>query len=62
METIKKDKSLMKDTLTEMKNILQGLNGRMDDAKNYISNLKYKKGTNNQNIKKKKESKKMRTV
>ena len=54
--------SEIKDSLIEIKNNLQGNNSRMDDAKNYISNLKYKKGTNNQNIKKKKESKKMRTV
>ena len=30
----------MKDTLTEMKNNLQGVNYRIDEAENQISNLK----------------------
>ena len=48
METIKKNQSEMKDTLNEMKNNLQGINSRVDEAKNQISNLEYKKAKNTQ--------------
>ena len=49
----------MKDTLTEMNNNLQGINSRVDEAKNQISNLEYKEAKNTQqNSKQKKESKK----
>ena len=45
----------MKDTLTEMRNSLQGINSTVDEAKNPITDLEYKKQkTPNQNIKKKK--------
>ena len=56
----KKDQSEIKDTLTEVKNNLQGINSRVDEAKNEISNLEYKevKNTPSEQHKKKKESKK----
>ena len=38
----------MKDTLTEMKNNLQGVDSRADDAENQISNLEHKKAKNTQ--------------
>ena len=45
----------MKDTLTEMKNNLQGINSRVHEAENQISDLEYKEQkTPNQNSKKKK--------
>ena len=49
----------MKDKLTEMETNLQGINSRVDEAKNQISNLEYKEAENTQqNSKQKKESKK----
>ena len=55
LNSIKKVQSEMKDTLLEIKNNLQGINSRMAEAKNQISNLGYKKAkTTNQNKKKKK--------
>ena len=36
----------MKDTLTEMNNNLQGINSRVDEAKNQISNLEQKEERN----------------
>ena len=42
METIKKNQSEMKDTLTEIKNNLQGVNSRVKEAKNQNSDLEYK--------------------
>ena len=48
----------MEDTLTEIKNSLQGNNSRVNEAKNQIYDLEHKEAkTTNQN-KKKKESKK----
>ena len=38
----------MKDTLTEMKNNLQGIDITVDEAENQISNLEYKEAENNQ--------------
>ena len=38
----------MKDTLTEIKNNLQGNNSRVDEDKNQISNLEHKEAKNNQ--------------
>ena len=38
----------MKNTLIKIKNNLQGINSRMDEAENQISNLEYKKAKNNQ--------------
>ena len=55
---IKKFQSEMKDTLTEIKNNLQGNNSRVDEAKNQMNDLEHKEArTTNQN-KKEKESKK----
>ena len=38
----------MKDILIEIKNNLKGINSRVDEAKNQISNLEYKKAKNTQ--------------
>ena len=38
----------MKDTLIEIKNNLQGINSRVDEAENQISNLKYMEAKNTQ--------------
>ena len=40
--------SEMKDTLTEIKNNLQGNNSRVDEDKNQISNMEHKEIKNNQ--------------
>ena len=56
MKTIKKNQSEMKDTLTEMKNNLWGINSGVDEAKNQINDLEHKKEkTFDQNSKKKKQ-------
>ena len=44
----------MKDTLTEIKNNLQGNNCRVDEAENQINDLEHKEAKNNQNNRKKK--------
>ena len=36
----------MKDTITEMKTTLQGINSRVDEAQDQISNLKEKEAEN----------------
>ena len=46
--SIKKIQSEMKDTLTEIKNNLQGNNSRVDEAKNHINDLEHKEAKNNQ--------------
>ena len=53
----------MKDTLTGIRNNLQGNNSKVDEAENQINDLEHKEVKNNQNKKNKKESKnkKMRT-
>ena len=38
----------MKDILIEIKNNLQGINSRVDEAKNQINDLEYKEAKNNQ--------------
>ena len=38
----------MKDTLIEMKNNVQGINRRVDEAENQISDLEYKEAKNTQ--------------
>ena len=38
----------MKDTLIKINNNLQGINSRVDEAENQISNLEYKEAKNNQ--------------
>ena len=51
---IKKDQSETKDILTEMKNNLQGINSRVDQVKNQISDVEYKEAKiSNQNNNKK---------
>ena len=44
----------MKNTITEMKNILQGINTRVDEAEDQLSNLEDKGKENYQNNTKKK--------
>ena len=46
----------MKDTLTEMKNNLQGLNSKVDEDKNQISDLEYKEAKNTQSEQQKEKS------
>ena len=55
-----KIQSETKDTLSEIKSNLQGINSREDEAKNQINDLEHTeaKKTTRQNSKKKKESKK----
>ena len=48
LDSIKKIQSEMKDTLTEIKNNLQGNNSRVDGAKNQINDLEHKEAKNNQ--------------
>ena len=48
LNSIKQIESEMKDTLIEIKNNLQGINSRVDEAKNQINDLEYKKEKNNQ--------------
>ena len=54
----------MKDTLNERKSISEGINRRVDEAENQISDLNYKEAENTQSEKTKikKEYKKMRIV
>ena len=47
LNSIKKIQSEMKDTLIEVKNILQGNNSRVDEAANQISDIKHKEAKNN---------------
>ena len=51
----------MKDTLTEVKNNLQGINSRVDEAKNQIDDLEHKEEENLQSKQQeeKKKSKKL---
>ena len=61
LSSIKKIQSETKDTLIEIKNNLQGNNGRVDEAENHTNDFKIRKQkTTNQNSKKKKESPKIR--
>ena len=46
MEAINKNQSEMKETLIKIKNNLQGINSRIDEAENQISDLEYKKVKN----------------
>ena len=47
-ETIKKNQSERKGTVTEMKNKLLGINSRVDEAENQIDDLEYKEKENPQ--------------
>ena len=48
LSSIKMIQSEMKDTLTEIKNNLQGNNSRTDEAENQINDLEHKEVKNNQ--------------
>ena len=62
LNSIKKTQSETKDSLTETKNNLQGINSRTDEADNQSNDMEHMEAkTTNQNSKKK-ESKKMRIV
>ena len=63
LSSIKKTQAVIKDSLIEIKNNLQGNNSTVDEAeiKSMMWDIRKQKETN-QNNKKKKESKKMRVV
>ena len=46
--TLKKIQPVTKDALIEIKNNLQGINSRVDEAEIHMSNLDYKETKNNQ--------------
>ena len=48
LNSIKRIRSEMKDTLIEIKNNLQGSNNRVDEAKNEINDLGHKEANNDQ--------------
>ena len=48
LNSIKQIQSETKDTLTEIKNNLQGNNNRVDKAENQINDLEHKEAKNNQ--------------
>ena len=48
LNSIKEIQSEMKNSLTEIKNHLQGNNSRVDKAKNQINDLEHKEAKNNQ--------------
>ena len=48
LNSIKMTQSEMKDSLTEIKNNLQGNNSRVDEAENQINDLEHKEAKNNQ--------------
>ena len=62
--SIENAQSEMKYTLTEPKSNLQGINSRVSEAENQISNLEYKetKSTQSEQQKEKNQKNKMRTV
>ena len=63
LNSIKKIQSEMKDTLTEIKNNLQGNKSRMDEAENQISDLEHKGAKNHTEQKEEKKiQKKVRIV
>ena len=63
LNSIKKIQSEMKDTLTEIKNNLQGNNSRVDEAENQINDLEHKEAKNNHaEQQEEKRSKKIRIV
>ena len=47
LNSIKKMQPVMKDTLIEIKNSLQGNNSRVNEAKNQINDLEHKEAKNN---------------
>ena len=52
----------MKDTLTEMKNNLQGINNRVDKTKNQISDLEYEETKHAQSEQQKKKEDNIRSL
>ena len=63
LNSIKKIQSEKKDTVIEIKNTLQGINSRVDNTENQISELEYKEAKNNQSEQhEEKRIHKMRTV
>ena len=63
LNSIKKIQSEKKNTLTEIKDSVQGNNGRVDEAKNQINDLEHKEGKDIQSVQQEeKESKKSRIV
>ena len=57
LNSLKKIQSEMKDALIEIKNNLQGINSRVDEAKNQINDLGFRKQNTTSQNKKKRESK-----
>ena len=47
LSSIKKIQSGTKETLIEIKNVIQGNNSRMDEAENQINELEHKEAKNN---------------
>ena len=65
LNSIKKIQLEMKDILIEIKKNLQGINNRVNKAKNHISDLDHKEAKNNQSEQQEErriKKKKMRTV
>ena len=62
--SVKTTQAETKDTLTEIKNNLQGINRRVDEAKNHINDLEHRKEKDIQSLQEEeeKESKILRTV
>ena len=48
LSSIKKIQSGTKETLIEIKNVIQGNNSRMDEAENQINDSEHKEAKNNQ--------------
>ena len=62
LNSIKKIQLERKDTLTEIKNNLQGNNSRVDEAENQINDLEHKEPENNQPEQEEKRSMKTRIM
>ena len=62
LNSMKKIQSEMKDSLIEIKNNLQENNSGMDEAKNWINDLKHKEAKNNQSEQEEKRIQKMGIV
>ena len=63
LEDIRKEQLEIKHTLTEIKNIIQTPNSKLEESKNQVKDLKYKEAKNTQpKSKKKKESKNLKIV
>ena len=62
LNSIKKIQSAMKDTLTEIKNDLQGINSRVNEAENQANDLEHWETKNNQSKQEEKSIQKMSIV